>query len=508
MGYTKSDQISPIPIMSWVILTLNNYYSHYKREIQEIKMFNTRIASAALLSVAVTMAIQAYAEEGDTGASNPIDATGTLPAAKPGECYAKVLVPAEFEVRPEEIEVQPEQETTELVQATFDVEDKEVQVRPEYTTLKVISPKYRTEKEEVEVEPARTEWVTRLDRKGIPASPALLVAAKTSGVDIDDVKPGQCFREFYTPAKFEQKDKEVLIKEEAEDYKITEAAFEDDVETVTVKESYTVKSLVKAVYDTVEEKIEIEPAKAVWKKGTGLVERIDNTTGEIMCLVEVPPKYEVLTKTILKTPATIEETEVPAVTKDIPVKKLVSDAEQEKVKIDAEYTKVVTRAKVEDAQFTWRDVAEGGDGTYTGHQICLKDIPAKFTTISKQVLDTPASVEEEKVSAEFKTIKVEKVATSAEVKTDKIPAVTKTIEKRVKISDERLEWRRVLCKTNMTPEMNKKIQQALKDAGFYNGPVDGSIGRGTLSAVERYQKDKDLPRGGLTIKVLEDLGVM
>jgi len=149
-------------------------------------MFNTRIASAALLSVAVTMAIQAYAEEGDTGASNPIDATGTLPAAKPGECYAKVLVPAEFEVRPEEIEVQPEQETTELVQATFDVEDKEVQVRPEYTTLKVISPKYRTEKEEVEVEPARTEWVTRLDRKGIPASPALLVAAKTSGVDIDD----------------------------------------------------------------------------------------------------------------------------------------------------------------------------------------------------------------------------------------------------------------------------------------------------------------------------------
>jgi peptidoglycan hydrolase-like protein with peptidoglycan-binding domain len=60
----------------------------------------------------------------------------------------------------------------------------------------------------------------------------------------------------------------------------------------------------------------------------------------------------------------------------------------------------------------------------------------------------------------------------------------------------------------MTKELNMKIQNALKEAGFYNGPVDGSIGRGTMNSVNKYQIEKGLPRGGLTIKVLQDLGVM
>jgi peptidoglycan hydrolase-like protein with peptidoglycan-binding domain len=105
-------------------------------------------------------------------------------------------------------------------------------------------------------------------------------------------------------------------------------------------------------------------------------------------------------------------------------------------------------------------------------------------------------------------IKVSNVATTAEEVRTIVPAVYKTVEKRSKVSSERLEWRRVLCKTNMGADINKRIQQALKDAGVYNGPIDGAIGAGSMKAVERFQKENGLATGGLTIGVLEKLGVM
>lgn len=458
------------------------------------------LASVAILTLAISAAMQAYAA--------PVDATNTLPDAQPGQCFAKVIVPATFEIIAEEVVVTPEQETVVIIPATFDKAEKELVVTPAHTLLKVVPAKYKKEKEVIEVEAARNEWVTSLGRRGIPASPTQLVAAKTSGIDTDAAEVGQCFREFYKPAQFEMKDKQVKIKEESEDIVVKQAEFESVEENIVVREAHTVKSLTNAIYEKIEEKIEIEPAKAVWKKGSGLVERLDNSTGEIMCLVQVPAKYETFMKSVLKSKAQVEETEVPEVTKPFAVKKLVSDATQEKVKVEAEYTTVQVRNKVEDATFIWSPSTEKAEGTYTGNQICLKGIPAKTKTVVKQVLDVPASVEEVSVEAKTKAVKVEKLATAAEVSRSVIPARTKTIEKRKKTSSERLEWRQVLCKTNMTKDLNKKIQSALKEAGYYNGPIDGSIGRGTLNSVNKYQADKDLPRGGLTIKVLESLGVM
>jgi hypothetical protein len=35
-----------------------------------------------------------------------------------------------------------------------------------------------------------------------------------------------------------------------------------------------------------------------WEKGRGLVEKVNNFTGEIMCLEEVPAEYQTVTKSI------------------------------------------------------------------------------------------------------------------------------------------------------------------------------------------------------------------
>ena len=468
-------------------------------------MFIKSFASVAVLALLLP-ATQASAASHEK--PNRIDATHTLPDAKPGECYAKVIVPAKYEVKTEQVLVKPESEKVEVKPATFDVAEKPILKKEGFTKIKVIPTKFRQEIEEVEISPAATNWVTALGRKGIPASPALLAAAKTNGVAIENTNVNECFKEYFIAAKFEQTQKEVLVKEESEEIKIAAAQFEEVEEIVTIKQASKKKIYKPAEYEIIEEKIEIEPAKAVWKKGEGPISKIDNSTGEIMCLIQVPAKYKIVKKTVLKSEPAVDLVEVPAETKALKVSKLVSDATVDKVKIPAEYKKVTITKKISDPLFIWRKAGVTGDGRYTGNQICLKEIPARFAKVKKLVVDTVASIVEEKVDAVTKLVKVANVATEAEEIRTKVPAEFKAVEKRSKISDERLEWRRVLCKTNMGPDINKRIQQALKDAGVYRGPVDGAIGRGTMIAVEKYQKENGLPSGGLTIDVLEKLGIM
>ena len=468
-------------------------------------MFIRSFSSVAVLAcfLPATQVMAASHEKSE----ETVDATTTLPNAKAGECYAKVIVPAKYDVKTEEILVKPESEEVSIKPAIFDTVEKPVIVKAGYTNIKVVPAKFREEIEEVEVSKASTSWVTRLGEKAIPASPALLAGAKTNGIDIDKATPGQCFKEYYVAAKFEQTDKEILVKEESEKINIIAPQFEGGEEVVVVKQASKKKVYKPAEYEVVEEKIEIEPAKAVWKKGDGPISKIDNSTGDIMCLVQVPAKYKIFKKTVLKNKSTIELVDVPEVTKAIKVTKLVNDASVDKVKVPAEYKKVSIASKVSDASFSWRAAGADGEGVYTGNQICLKETPAKFEKVKKLVVDAAAAVEEEKIDPVSKMIKVSNVATEAEVVRTVVPAIYKTIEKRSKTSAERLEWRQVLCRTNMGPGINKKIQQALKDAGVYNGAIDGNIGRGTMKSLEQFQKDNGMATGGVTLDVLKKLGV-
>ena len=50
-----------------------------------------------------------------------------------------------------------------------------------------------------------------------------------------------------------------------------------------------------------------------------------------------------------------------------------------------------------------------------------------------------------------------------------------------------------IIKVNASVE---KVQTALKNAGFYNGKVDGKIGAGTKSAIVDFQKSKGLNADG------------
>ncbi len=79
--------------------------------------------------------------------------------------------------------------------------------------------------------------------------------------------------------------------------------------------------------------------------------------------------------------------------------------------------------------------------------------------------------------------------------------------KQLKVRDERLERRQVLYETNMNKSIIIQLQDSLRSAGYNPGPIDGRLGSGTLRAVDNYQRDKDLPRGELTLKTLSALGI-
>ncbi|MEZ0277026.1 MAG: peptidoglycan-binding protein, partial [Roseimicrobium sp.] len=52
------------------------------------------------------------------------------------------------------------------------------------------------------------------------------------------------------------------------------------------------------------------------------------------------------------------------------------------------------------------------------------------------------------------------------------------------------------------------VQRALARRGYYNGPIDGSLGSGSRNAIARYQRDRGLPvTGSVTSSLLRSLGI-
>jgi hypothetical protein len=189
--------------------------------------------------------------------------------------------------------------------------------------------------------------------------------------------------------------------------------------------------------------VQDRPAHTVWKKGRGLIERVDHATGEIMCLVEVPATYKTVRKRILKSPATTQEVE----------------------------------------------------------------IPAEYETVRKRVLKTPATTRAIEIPAEYKTVRVRKLVAPATSQRIEIPAEYQNVTQRSLLRDGRMDWRPVLCETNASQQLIADIQRALESVGHDPGPIDGIIGKQTLAAVTAFQKEKGLPSGRLTVSTLDALGV-
>ncbi len=365
------------------------------------------ITTSMLIACAGTLAYGLSIELDDPaqaqGAQGGADAD--LPEAKPGECYARLWVPARYDEQNETIQV-------------------------------------REAGQRIEATPAKYEW--RNEKVLIQEEAEKLIPV---------------------PAQYEKVTERVLIKEASERIKIIPAKFEMRTERIVVNEGGEKIVPVPAKYETVEEKVMVKAGYTTWKKGKGAYQRVDNATGEIMCLIEVPPVYKSLKKRVLVSPAT-----------------------SKKITTAPKYRQIQKRVLVEPAK------------------VIKEEIPAEYRTISKMVLKQPATTKSVKIPAKYQTVRKYVMVQPAGSRTIDIPAETREISKKVKVADGSMQWSAILCETNANRSTIASIQDALRSAD-YTVAKTGRLDARTMAALEEFQRDEGLTEGQITIETLDALGV-
>ena len=441
---------------------------------------------------------------------NASEISQTPPNAKAGECYARVVLPAEYETVEEKVLIKEASEEINILPAEYGESEVEVEVVPATKKLVPVPASYKEVTETIEVKPAVRTWKTSLKKKAHPISKTFLSAIETSGVNLKYAEPGDCYKEYFVAAKYKTISEDVLVRKEHNETSIIKPEFEMVEKNMVIKPAGKEIVEVPAVYEETEEQVLVEAEKTVWKKGQNPAQKVSGATGEIMCLVKIPAKYKTIKKRVLKEPATTKVLEVPAEMKVIKIKKLLADTQIQHTVKAALFETVDKVEQTSEARFDWihSDDKVDGEYTYTGHQICLTEEKAKTVELTKIVLDIPEKIEEEIVPAVKMTVPVQKLITEAkEVKTP-IEAEYKMMKKRKKIAGTQIEWKRILCQTNMNKEVISKIQNALNDKGYTAGKADGVLGRGTRNALDKFQRENSLATGGITYETLGALQVV
>ncbi|MBK8443377.1 MAG: peptidoglycan-binding protein [Sphingobacteriales bacterium] len=289
----------------------------------------------------------------------------------------------------------------------------------------------------------------------------------------DDLPPnpeyGKCYAKCKTADVYETTTERVLVKEEGSRVLTEPARYENGEERILAKEASQRIEVIPATYETVSEQILVKPAG---KK-----------------LIEVPAKYDNVTEQILVSPETgrwVKKKVDPACLSANPEDCMVQCWE----KVPAQYKTITKRVTVQPA--TTQEV----------------EIPAEYKTVTKQVIKTPATTRVVDIPAEYKTITTKKLVSPATSRTESIPAEYKDVTKRNLVrKGEFTGWQEVLCAAKTTDSKIMSVQRALQGQGYDPGPIDGVMGSKTKAALTKFQTDKGLSVGNMSIETLKALGV-
>lgn len=464
------------------------------------KPFLCAVLTGTALGLSLTASTSAFAV-------NDVD---VLPDAQPGECYAKVLVPPDYKVETVTSLVSEASENILVVPAKFSDATERVVVKEASTIITAVQPEYEKAEASIVVLENSMQWVRGGIDSDMAASKGDMSEIVDAGFKPSDVDPGTCFYEHYKPATIEKKQEQVLITEATETLEVIPASYTASTQEVLVRPKSNKYLATPVKFKTVQDKVLVEPAKAIWKKGTGLVQKIDNVTGEIMCRVEIPAVYKEFSKQVVDKAPIATLIPVPETRKMVETELLSEDAQEVRKPVAATYETVETFKTVGEPVYSWAAGSPGDSdkmGKHTGKVICLKETPAIVKTFEQTLVKTPGRFDTKELAAVYEDVPVQKLVSNASVSRTPIPAQNKTFTKTMKVSNAKLEWRPVLCETNVSPEAISSIQKALGERGYETGAKPGVIDTEMFSAIESFQKDENLPQGGLTLSTIKALGL-
>lgn len=371
-------------------------------------------------------------------------------SAKAGQCFAKVARPAQFR--------------TDTVRKLV----KEATER-----IETVPAKYETVKERVLVKEASER---------IEIAPPVYKAVKVR-VQSEEVQEA-------VPAVYETVKERVLVKDASTRLEEVPAVYQEVEEKVLAKPATRKAIEVPAVYETVTEKKLVREAFTTWKPGTQTnIQKIDASTGQIMCLVEVPAEYQTVSRQVVKSPASVRYEDIPAVYETVKKTVLKTPATIRTVQVPAEYAEREVKKLVKPAT------------TVT------KVVPVDYEREVMTVV-TPATEKRVPIPAEYAEREVTKLVASAREVRVPIPAEYTDVPQEVMVCPVQEYWTEVLCDVNATPAKISEIQKALNAAGFLPTAPNGNLDAQTMDAIAKFQKAKGLPVDGyLNMATVKALGV-
>jgi len=478
----------------------------------------------SLIAMAVVTTANAAAIDGDD-----------LPPAKPGQCFTKAFFPAKYATSTERVLASEASEKVQVIPAKYGWGTEKIKVSDGTQRTVTIPATYKTVYERVLALPATQTWRTALRTNSPEASHTLMNAAQSAGMPTDSARPGTCFYECYAPAKYQKITEKVLASEASARIVAIPAKYKTITKRILVSEGTEKLVKIPAQYKNVQERVMVSPARTEWKK-TKCGDRGCNQS-EVVCLVEIPAVYKTVTKKVVAKPVATRKLTTPPVYKTVTIQELVEPASSRNIPVPATYKTVTKTQKVAPGQYGWTNRATNCAGAIstgmsagnsnsaassvnastdmrlsasakpTGNKVCLTATPAKYNKVSKRVVATPARTKVLTTPATYTTVKVKKLISPASERRMAIPATYKTVTKKRMVADGYAKWVQIVCKSNMGKPTIQRVQRALRDAGYYHGPIDGIWGAASRTATRSYQKAKGLPVAGLSVATMQSLGL-
>ncbi len=223
------------------------------------------------------------------------------PDPRPGNCYARVLIPAQYETTNEKVLVRGASERVEVAPPVYEWVTERVLIEEESRELEVVPAQYEWTEERVLVKPAATKLVE-------------------------------------VPARYETVTEKVLDKPAHTVWKRSRSPIAGALKTTVDQSTGEVMCLVEvpATYKTVSKTVQVEPA----------------TTRE----VEIPAEYKTVKRRVVSRPAQTREVVIPAKYETVTVQKLVKPAQEKRIQIPEEWDTITKTSKVRDDRLVWRDV--------------------------------------------------------------------------------------------------------------------------------------------------------
>ncbi len=436
------------------------------------------------------------------------------------EIKRQIPVPATYKTVSEEVVIQPASTRDEPVAPTYKMVSERVLAKAESKRIEVTPPTFKTVSEQVLVTPASktlkaipAEYTMQeqevVDR---PASTRVeTVPATFKTVTEQIIARPESVR--YEPITLPLRTMTEQVERTAASSRlaVTQPTFKTVSERVLVKEAGKRLVEVPATYETVTERIKIADATKEWKRGRayigqavevrplrGFVVGADGTVAgsrvnlpaaanpaggrgvvdtqivsgnnsnlddDVMCLVAIPEQYQMISRQVVKTAASVRQIEIPAEYATVTRQELVSQGTTTEVAIPATM-QTVTRQEIDidklkaagykfdekgniiampngDRVLRAASLKTGaagvtaanavGKGADSGEEGYVREIKtaAVMQTVTRQVLDQPATARTIEVPGTMKVVKSQIEASPARTEETVVPAVYRTQTRQV-----------------------------------------------------------------------------